>query len=66
LQGHQQQCPVAASFPSAQVARGEEGVGLGLGEEGDELLAEPFGGDGQDLLDERGVFGVAQCCVGEQ
>jgi hypothetical protein len=39
---------------------------LGLGEEGDELLAEALGGDGQDLLDERCVFGVARSRVGEQ
>ena len=36
------------------------------GEERDESFVEPFGGDGQHLLDERGVFGVAQCRVGEQ
>jgi hypothetical protein len=66
LRCYQQERPVAAAFPPGQVAGGEQGVDLGLGEERDELLAGLLGGDGQDLLDERGVFGVAQCRVGEQ
>lgn len=58
LQGEQQQCVVAAAFPSGAVGSGEEGVDLGCGEECDELFVEPFGGDRQDALDECGVLGM--------
>ena len=33
LRCYQQERPVAAAFPPGQVARGEQGVDLGLGEE---------------------------------
>ncbi len=48
------------------VGGGQQRLGFGVGEEGDDRLVGPLGRDGQDAFDVGGVLGVAQRRVGEQ
>ena len=57
---------VAAAGAGGPVWGGEQGLGLGAGEERDDCLIGPLGQDGQYPGDVGGVLGVAQGCVGEQ
>jgi hypothetical protein len=57
---------VASASPGAAVGCGEEGVGFGFGEPGDQCALVTLGGDGEDSLDGGGVFGVMRRRVGEQ
>jgi hypothetical protein len=57
---------VAAAGAGGPVWGGEQGLGLGAGEERDDCLIGPLGQDGQYPGDVGGVLGVAQGCVAEQ
>ena len=56
---------VTSARPCVSVTSGEEGVGLGVGEVGDEVAFGPLGRDGEHPLDGSGVFGVVQGEVGD-
>lgn len=60
LQGHEEEGLVPSSGPGGLVGAGEQGIGLRLGEEGDDGSVAALGGDGQDPGDDRRVLGVAQ------
>jgi hypothetical protein len=66
LDGQGQHGLVPSSFPAFRIRRGQECVDLRAGQERDGPLVEPLGRDVQDALDEQGVFGMLECCVGEQ
>ena len=53
LDGEAEHGVVAAAGPGGAVGRGQQRVGLGVGEVGDQGLVGAFGGDGQDAVDER-------------
>ena len=66
LDSEDQQGVVASAGPCCRVAGGQDGVGFGFGEVGDERLVVAFGGDGEDTLDRCGMFGVPERGVVEQ
>lgn len=66
LDGDEKQGTVAPAHPGGAVGSGQQRVDLGSGEERDELAVGALVRDGQHPLDELGVLGVAQRCVGEQ
>lgn len=51
---------VAPPGPGGAVGAGEQCADLGLGEPADQVVLKAFGRNRQDLLDRRGVFGLAQ------
>jgi hypothetical protein len=60
LHGDEEQRPISSAFPTCPVGSVDQGVDLICSEEGDDGLVEPLGRDGEDPLDESGVFGVTQ------
>ena len=66
LEGQGQQGVIAAPGRGGGVRGGQKCGGLGFGEVGDERAVEAFGWDGQDALDDGGVFGVVQGGESEQ
>jgi len=66
LGGQGEQRTVAAAFPAARVGCGEQHAGFGVDQERDRCAVEAFLRDGQHLLDELGVLGMAQRSVAEQ
>jgi len=65
LDGKQQQHLISPTLPSGPVRGGDEGVNFGRSQECHDPFVEPFRRNRQHSLDEHGVLGVAQCCVGE-
>jgi hypothetical protein len=63
-QGHHRL--VTPSFPASWVGCREQGIDLGVGQEGDDPLVEPLGRDVQDTLDEQSVLRMLERGVGEQ
>src|SRR5206468_1549232 len=66
LDGQDEHGSVAAAFPAGLVGGVDQRGGLFCGEVADRGPLDAFGWDGQDSLDEMGVFGVAQGGVAEQ
>ena len=56
---------VAAAGAGGPVRGGEQGLGFGVGEEGDDRLVAAFGGDGQDAGDVGGMLWMTQRGEGE-
>src|SRR2546425_5305876 len=66
LEGEQEQGVVTSTDQGGAVGSGQEGLDLGPVEEGDQGALEALERDGEDALDERGVFGVVEGCEVEE
>jgi hypothetical protein len=65
LRGEREHGMVAPPGPGGLVRCGEEGIGFGFGEPGDEGPVELLRGDREDAGDRFGVLGMPEGCVGE-